>query len=185
VRLLKTWRDRYGYLPPLGNGALTGLHFNVTDGRALVLLKPDRLHAPGWLVAQAFTLIAAKQRVETVRLANTGELPKLKPRNRIPDPRDEQSIEQWPPLGEHDLPVVVEFVGAAGTYLHRDIQPSSWWPPCSATSLDEALTFASSDEAAEWLADHPHTYQLGLRYLAAALAELDQQEAALLDELRA
>lgn len=81
---MRIWRERYGFLPPLGMGGVAGFHFLVGDGmRAVRIVRPEPLQVPEPVRNRLFSAITAKHHVAEVRLARNGESPNL----RAPDRR--------------------------------------------------------------------------------------------------
>lgn len=94
---MRIWRERYGFLPPLGLGGVVGVHFRVGDGvRAVKILRPGPLQVPDPIRNRLFRAIAAKHRAAEVRLARSGENAHLKAGDRLPLPRDRERVEEWP-----------------------------------------------------------------------------------------
>jgi hypothetical protein len=159
---------------------VTGTHFALHDGgRGVVFARPERLKVEEALRAQTFTVIAAKHGVE-VRLANSEETPNLCVKERLPEQRDFDSVEEWPPPAEDDQPVVAEYVGSVGAYLGEGVGDGldTWLRACD---LDVAVEFENAAEAEKYLAQHARQHQVTLRFMSAARAEQDQREMALFD----
>jgi hypothetical protein len=173
---VRIWRERYGFLPPLGMGGVVGAHFRVADGvRAVEIFRPEPLQVPHPVLSRLFAAVGAKHRVAQVRLARSGESPNLRAADRLPQPRDRERIEEWPTdddKGRDSL--VAELPMPPGRFL------AAAWPNVT-DSLDEAAEFASVQEAEahlEGLSPQPHVI---LRYRAACQAEADERDAAAID----
>lgn len=173
--LTRVWRDRHGFMPPYGFGAISGMHFVVDGGRAVRLERPDRLSVPEQLRAALFAVIKAKHEIELVRLAESGETPRLTRRHdRLPCTDDYEAVEEWPPPGASVVqePVVAELALSPGAYLAREAIKQN----CD--RLDGAIVFADAAEAERHLDTLVPRPWATLRYLAAARAEEDQRDEA-------
>lgn len=177
VNLTQVWRDRYGFIPPLVNGAVAGGHFLVEDGRAVVIARPNRMQVADCTRAQLFAVIAAKHGVETVRLARAGEAQDLRAPDRLPTPGDFAAVEEWPLPEERDEALIAEHVNGPGVFMADPLDGSH-----ATSRIEEALIFSGHAEANERLALDAPMPPLMLRYLVAARAEADQRDAALIDE---
>src|SRR5205085_12172225 len=94
-----------------------------------------------------------------------------------------RDVEQFPTPGDdHHEAVVAEYQGAPGQFLHRlrADQYFTWCP--SAEALDDALAWASAQDANEWLDQHAPTERFTLKYLVVARAEIEQRLAAVYDD---
>lgn len=169
---IRIWRERYGFLPPLGLGGIVGYHFVVDAGvRAVKILRPETLHVPDPLRNRLLAVIAAKHRASQVRLAASGESPALKVADRLPRPSDRERVEQWPDTSQRFRePLVAELMNA-GVYLTRGFG----WGSTSG-SLDDAIVFSDVEEAEAFLASLRPRPAAMLRYRAACLAESDLRE---------
>lgn len=176
VRLGAIWKERFGYIAPLGNGALSGWHFAIEGGRAVVIARPDPSQVPEGLQRLAAYLIAAKHRVEVVRLADSAEIPRnLRSSPRVLEANLPDLVEQYPPPADQLEPVVLEHSANVGWYVHEyEATSGPWHPPTY--QLAEALVFATSEEAEEWLDLRGRPQHLMMRYLSAALADLERRE---------
>ena len=175
VNLARVWRDRFGFAPPFGNGAVSGSHFALREGgRGVVIAQPNRLHVDGAVLAQVCALVGAKHCAEAVRLAKPEEVPKARVPERLPTERDLATIEEWPVAVEHDEPLVAEYLSGTGAFVGN--QTAHWF---AATDLDDAMTFAGVDDAEAFLKLHALQHHVVLRFVAGCLAEQDQRETAL------
>jgi hypothetical protein len=177
VNLVRVWHTRFGVLPPFDQGAVSGSSFVLRDGeRGVVFSRPERAKVEDSARAQVFMLLAAKHGVE-VRLARGEETPNLGVRERLPQQRDLDAIEEWPVPAEYDGPVIAEYVGGVGVFLCDGFD--CW---ATANQLDDAMTFANADEAQTFLSLHAPQHRVTLRFVSAARAEQDQREAALFND---
>jgi hypothetical protein len=175
---MRVWRDRYGFLPPLGMGGVVGAHFQVGDGvRVVKITRPETLQVPDPIRNRLFSAIGAKHRAAEVRLALSGESPNLKVADRLPRPRDRERVEEWPDddVRKRDS-LVAELAMNTGVYLTG----STGWN-CASGSLDDAALFETVDEAEGFLASLTSPPPVLLRYRAAVIAEADQRESACID----
>ena len=175
---LRVWRERYGFLPPLGMGGVVGAHFRVGDGvRVVKIARPEPLQVPEPVRNRLFSAIAAKHGAAEVRLARSGENAHLKAADRLPRPRDRVRVEEWPDddARRRDS-LVAEHAVNAGMFLTG----STGWDSASG-SLADAAVFQSVDEAEGFLASLTSPPPVLFRYRAALVAEADQRDAACID----
>jgi hypothetical protein len=171
---MRVWGERHGFLPPFGLGGIVGYHFRVGEGvRAVRIARPETLQVPDQVRNRLFAVIAAKHRVAVVRLARSGESPALTVADRLPRPRDRQRVEEWPEDDRGRDPLVAELALNGGLYLTGSIG----WDNATG-SLDQAILFTDVEEAEDYLAALTPTPPVLLRYLAGAISEADQREAA-------
>ena len=176
LNLVRAWKERYGYLPPFGFGAVSGWHFLLADGgRGVRIERPDRLSLSEPIRAQLFTAIAAKHQAAGARFAKSAETPDLKTPDRLPRREDLDQIEEWPSDRVLDEPVVAELALSQGLYLTEPAWGSN------ADILDRALTFADPVEAEHHLQTLTPRPSVVLRYRAAAQSEADLNEAQQID----
>ena len=175
---MRLWRDRYGFLPPLGMGGVVGTHFRVGDGvRAVKIARPEPLQVPEPVRNRLFSAIAAKHGAAEVRLARSGENARMKAVDRLPLPRDRERVEEWPDddARRRDS-LVAEHAINAGVYLTG----STGWN-CASGTLEDAALFQTADEAEAFLASLTSPPPVLLRYRAAVIAEADQRDSACID----
>lgn len=175
---LRVWRERYGFLPPLGMGGVVGAHFRVGDEvRAVKIARPEPLQVPEPVRNRLFSAIAAKHVAAEVRLARSGESATLNAADRLPRPRDRERVEEWPDdgAGARDS-LVAELAMNTGVYLTG----STGWN-CATGSLADAALFQNVDEAEGFLACLTSPPPVLLRYHAAVVAEADQRDSACID----
>jgi hypothetical protein len=176
INLLQVWHDRFGFVPPFQQGAVSGWHFTLRDGgRGVVIERPNRLQVEEPVRAQMFSLIVTKHGVEDVRLANADEIPSLRVRERLPQQGDLDLVEEWPPPAECQDSVVAEYVGADGVFVGEHVE--QWLP---ANDVEDAMRFTSADEAEAYLKGQMLLRRVTLRYVSAVCAEQDQRRMALL-----
>jgi hypothetical protein len=175
---IRVWRDRYGFMPPFGLGALAGYHFAVEDRvRAVKIVRPETPQVPDAIRNRLFSAVAAKHGAVEVRLARSGECPNLKAVDRLPLPRDRGRVEEWPDEDPRRRDwLVAEHAVNAGVYLTG----STGWD-CASGSLDDAALFETVDEAEAFLASLTSPPPVLLRYRAAVIAEADQRDSACID----
>jgi hypothetical protein len=175
---LRVWRERYGYLPPLGMGGVVGAHFQLGEGvRAVKITRPETLQVPDQVRNRLFSTIAAKHRAAEVRLARSGEGPNLKVADRLPRPLDRERVEEWPDDDARTRDwLVAEHAVNTGVFLTG----STGWD-CASGSLDNAALFETVDEAEGFLASLTSPPPVLLRYRAAVISEADQRDSACID----
>jgi hypothetical protein len=174
---MRVWRERHGFIPPLGLGGVTGYHFRVEDSvRAVKITRPETLQVPDRLRNRLFAVVRAKHGVAEARLARSGESPPLAVADRLPRPRDRERIEEWPDDARCRDLLVVELAVNGGMYLTG----SFGWDGTTG-SIDEAAVFSAVEEAEGFVASLTPTPAVMLRYRAACVAESDQSEAAAVD----
>lgn len=98
---------------------------------------------------------------------------------------DPLAVLAWPLTSSHpvrDL-IVLEHQDQL-TFVHRSRRSGEPSPP--ATTLDDALTFASEARSFEWIEKHASAqrYDLVLRYRSVALARVDQSDAEVNEGMR-
>ena len=175
---VRVWRERYGFVPAQATGTVVGHHFRVADGvRAVKITRPETLQVPDQVRNRLFAVIGAKHRVSEVRLARSGEHPNPRAPDRLPRPRDQARVEEWPvdDVRRRDW-LVAEHAVNAGVFLTG----STGWD-CASGSLANAALFETVDEAEGFLASLTSPPPVLLRYRAAVVAEADQREAACID----
>ena len=171
---MRVWREKHGFLPPLGLGGIVGYHFRVGDGvRGVKIARPEALQVPDQVRNRLFAVIAAKHRVAEVRLARSGESPALTVADRLPRSGDRERVEVWPEDDRGRDSLVAELALNGGVYLTSSIG----WDSTSG-SLDDALSFADVEEAEGFVASLTPQPAVMLRYRAGAISEADQREAA-------
>lgn len=176
IRLGLVWRQRFGYIAPLDNGALSGWHFRVAEGRAIVIARPEPSQVPEALQRQAAYLIAAKHRVENVKLATLTEIPSnLRSSPRLLEAETAELVEQYPPPADRSEPVVLEHAANPGWHVHEHQTTSGPWHTPT-YELDEAMVFSDAEEANEWLQLRGRPHHLMLRFLAAARSDLERRQ---------
>jgi hypothetical protein len=175
---VRLWRDRHGFLPPLGLGGVIGFHFRVEDGvRAVKITRPETPQLPDQVRNRLFAVIGAMHHVAEVRLARSGETPSFKVGDRLPRPRDRERIREWPEEAEREQDrLVAELAMNAGVFLTG----STGWD-CAAGSLSDAALFETADEAEGFLASLTSPPPVLLRYRAAVISEADQRDSACID----
>jgi hypothetical protein len=175
---IRVWRERFGFMPPFGLGALAGYHFAVEDRvRAVKIVRPETSQVPDAIRHRLFSTIAAKHRAAEVRLARSGENARMKAVDRLPLPRDRERVEEWP---DDDAPrrdsLVAEHAINAGVFLTG----STGWDSASGSLADAAL-FETVDEAEGFLASLTSPPPVVFRYRSAVVAEADQRDCACID----
>jgi len=175
VRLGAIWKERFGYIAPLDHGALSGWHFAVPEGRAIVIARPEPSQVPEALHRQAAYVIAAKYGI-SVKLATLTEIPSnLRTRPARLEVEAADLVEQWPPPEPRVEPVVLEHAANAGWYVHENETTSGPWHTPT-YELDQAMVFSDAEEANEWLQLRGRPHHLMIRFLVAARSDLDRRE---------
>jgi hypothetical protein len=174
---VRAWRERYGFLPPFGFGAVAGYHFRIEHQlRGVRITRPEPLSVPEAVQRRLFAVVGAKHGAGEVRLARSAETPDLKVADRLLRPSDEQRIESWPDGDGVCEQLVAELAHfPPGTYLSG----STAWE--TSDSLEAAVFFDGLHEAEGFLATFTPRLPVLLRYRAACVAEQDQREASLVD----
>jgi len=177
---VRVFRTRYNLLPPLGMGALTGIHFRVEGGaRAVKILRPDTPQVPDPIRNRLFSVLREKHRVPEVRLALSGEIPTLKTAYRLPTARDHDRVEEWPDDGQCRDLVLAELALSGGFYLSGSVGWDS-----TTSSLDAAALFTNVEEAESFVSSLTPTPAVIFRWKSACVAEWDQREAAAIEGKR-
>ncbi len=187
--LTMVWRLVFGCEPdfsPAGD-ATTGFHVELNERqRGLIVSRTANNDA----TQAAARLIAAKHELSEIRrLARPPYGTRAAPpvdgfdwtRGLEPRPFDPAAVSVWPAEPERPVldRIVLEHTHEPGRFVHRARRSNNveWCLP--AESLEDALSFASIQNAQAWLAKHAtnEPQPLTMRYRAAAAAQLDQAAA--------